>query len=310
MPTPKSVWIDTDVAIGTSTPELGYADVDDAFALLDLFAAPEQVSIRGISAVFGNTTLPQAVALGQAISDRFGQGWPVAPGAVGPLDLRAVKPTAATEAMARALRDEALHILAIGPATNVGTLLLLHPELAGQIESVILVAGRRGPSQHFQVGPHHHPPFPDLNFDLDPLAFQLMLQAGVPLVLAPFEVSHKVWIDAGDLDRLSGLNEAGAYLATHSRAWLAQWQPYGCTGFNPFDVLASSWLIDPTGFQSVDLPVRIEVHPDDTAPDQPEAFKPYLVAAPGPAGLPRVTYIHTPPATFKATLWQRLARLK
>lgn len=309
MSIPKAVWIDTDLAIGLSDPVTGYADVDDAFALLDLFAAPEAVTIRGISAVFGNTTMPQARRLAQDLSDRFGAGWPVAPGAAGPLDLQSVQGTAATEALAQALADGPMHILAIGPATNVATLVLLYPELASQIESVILVAGRRGPEQHFQVGPHHSPPFPDLNFDLDPLAFQLMLQAGLPLVLAPFEVSHKVWIEAGDLDRLAGRNEAGAYLATHSRAWLAQWQPYGCTGFNPFDVLASSWFIDPTGFGAVDLPVRIDVHRDDTAPGRPGAYKPYLIAAPGHAGLPRVHYIHTPPPTFKATLWERLGRL-
>ncbi|RMG56485.1 MAG: nucleoside hydrolase [Bacteroidetes bacterium] len=308
MPTPKSVWIDTDVAIGTSTPR-GYNDVDDAFALLDLFAAPEAVQIRGISVVYGNTTLPNALQLGQEISERFGEGWPVAAGASAPLNLREAQPTEATEAMARALREAPMHILAVGPATNVGTLLLREPQLAGKILSVTLVAGRRGPDQHFKVGPHHHPPFPDLNFDLDPLAFQIMLEKGVPLNLAPFEVSHKVWIDSGDLDRLARLNEAGAYLATHSRAWLAQWQPFGATGFNPFDVLASSWFIDPRGFKAERLPVQFCYHRDDTRPDQPDAYKPYLVVDRRFRAAPKVLYIHTPPPDFKARLWARLARL-
>ena len=81
--------------------------------------------------------------------------------------------------MRQALEQEKQTIMAIGPATNVGGLLLLHPELKSQIESVVLVAGRRSPDQHFKVGPDHEPPFPDLNFDLDPNAFRILLQSGI-----------------------------------------------------------------------------------------------------------------------------------
>ena len=48
MPERKKVWIDTDVAIGMGDPKQGFADVDDAWAMIHLFHAP-QVEVKGIS---------------------------------------------------------------------------------------------------------------------------------------------------------------------------------------------------------------------------------------------------------------------
>ncbi len=296
---PRPIWIDTDVAIGTGSPETGYADVDDAFAMVQLFKAPHQVEVVGISTVFGNTDVATATVLAQKLSDAFGGGCPVYRGAAQALHLSALHPNAAVAALTQALEQAELDILAIGPATNVAQVLLRRPDLAPRIRSLVMVAGRRSPDQHFVVGPHHEPPFPDLNFDLDPLAFQVLIQNQLPLVLHPFEISHQVWITAEDLDRLEQGSEAAAYLAAHSRAWLAQWASYGCTGFNPFDVLASAYLLDPDGFETEALTIRLEIHPDDTQPGQP-AYKPYLLVGAGATGAHRITYCHTPPADFKA----------
>jgi pyrimidine-specific ribonucleoside hydrolase len=302
----KSVWIDTDVAIGTSTPEGRYADVDDAFAMIQLFKAP-QINVVGISTVFGNTDVDTATRLAQDLSQRFGGGVPVYRGAAEGTNLALVTPNEAVEALAAALEAEVMDVLAIGPATNLGLLLLLYPKLASRIRTVVLVAGRRQVKQHFIVGMQHYPPFADLNFDLDNHAVRVLIQSGVPIVLHPFEISHKVWITAEDLDQLAQGDEAAAYLAKHSRAWLQQWQPYGCTGFNPFDVLASAFLVEPDGFEWDLLPVRFEIHPDDTQPQQ-KAFKRYLLLNESQPGLRRLRYCHTPPADLKARLMQQLLR--
>jgi inosine-uridine nucleoside N-ribohydrolase len=301
---PKSVWIDTDLAIGVGNPQDGYADVDDAFALLQLFKAPH-IEVVGISTVFGNTDVETATKLAQQMSARFGNHCPVHQGAASGIDLAQVETNPAVEALALALNEQPLDILAIGPATNLGLLLLLYPKLASRMATVTLVAGRRQAGQRFIVGMRHDPPFPDLNFDLDNHAFRVLIQSGVPMVLHPFEISHKVWITEADLDRLAQGDEACTFLAEHSRKWLEQWRPYGCEGFNPFDVLASSYLVDPSGFDWDLLPVRFEIHADDTKPKQ-KAFKRFLLLNESQPGLRRLKYCHTPPPQYKEWLMTQL----
>lgn len=302
----KAVWIDTDVAIGTANAEGRYADVDDAFAMLHLFRDPN-VHTVGVSTVFGNTDIDTATRLATELSERFGGNVPVYQGAAKGIDLAQVGTNPAVEALAAALNEQPLDIMAIGPATNIGLLLMRYPKLAARVASVILVAGRRQAGQKFYVGPLQNPPFPDLNFDLDNHAFRVLIQSGVPIVLLPFEISNKVWITAEDLDHLAQGNEAATYLATHSRNWLAQWEPYGCEGFNPFDVLASAYILWPEAFEYEMLPVRFELHPDDTKPGE-AAYKHYLLLNENQAGLRPLMYCHTPPADFKERLMRDLLR--
>ncbi len=77
---------------------------------------------------------------------------PVYKGAEKAIDIKNVVNNEAVEAMAAALKKQALIIMAIGPATNIGLLLLLHPELKSQILQVVLVAGRRKATKETMQG--------------------------------------------------------------------------------------------------------------------------------------------------------------
>lgn len=57
----------------------------------------------------------------------------------------------ASRALAATLRVRPLVLLALGPVTNVATVLLNHPEVGARIVSVIAVAARR-PQQRFTTG--------------------------------------------------------------------------------------------------------------------------------------------------------------
>lgn len=274
----KALWIDSDLAVGMQRINRpGYSDVDDGYAIWQLMHAPE-VDIRGLSAVFGNTSIENAHQLCQHMSREFSaQPFPVFKGAGEALDLRDIQTNEAVEALAEALRAQPLTIMAIGPATNVGLLLLLYPELAAHIDEVVLVAGRRQASDHFAIGTQgRHAP--DLNFDLDNDAFRVMFEAGVSVTLCPFEISSKVWLRSEDLDQLAQGGPAQRWLAEHSRPWLAQWVEQGADGFNPFDVLASHYIIAPHDIIAEPLQAHLEIHPDDTDPQAGRrVFKPYLI---------------------------------
>ncbi|WP_339654135.1 nucleoside hydrolase [uncultured Salegentibacter sp.] len=275
----KKIWIDADLAVGMKRYNReGYSDVDDAYALLQLFKA-ENIDIKGISTVFGNTRIDDAYRLSNEMVSNFAPyDIPVYKGAAEKIHLEEVESNAAVEAMAAALRKDQMAILAIGPATNVGTLLLLYPELKSQIKEVVLVAGRRTATSYFEIGnpTAHHAP--DLNFDLDNDAFRILFESGVKVVLCPFEISNKVWISAEDLDSMKNGDSATSWLAEKSKPWLQQWEQVGETGFNPFDVLASHYLIAPEDIISEELNANLEIHENDMLLDSPENnFKQYLI---------------------------------
>ncbi len=302
----KNVWIDTDLSVGMKRYHReGYSDVDDGYALLQLFKA-ENINITGISAVFGNTKIEDAYRLCQEMATEFAPyEIPVYKGAAAKIQLENVESNEAVEAMAKALKKEALSILAIGPATNVGTLLLLYPELKSQIKEVVLVAGRRTATSYFEIGKPtaHHAP--DLNFDLDNDAFRILLEHGIKVVLCPFEISNKVWITADDLALLKNGKPGNNWLADASQPWLEQWLAGGETGFNPFDVLASHYLIAQEDLITEELYARLEIHPDDMLLDSTENnFKQYLICNSEP-GYP-ITYCYDVVPGFHEKLMKSL----
>lgn len=274
----KQLWIDTDLSVGMKRhAREGYCDVDDGYAVLQLMKA-DAVQIHGISAVFGNTLIENSYPLCQYMSREFADDQiPVYKGAGEAIDLSKVQSNEAVEALAGALQTQKLIILAIGPATNVGLLLLKYPELSSQIEEVVLVAGRRRSTDYFAIGTQGRHAR-DLNFDLDNDAFRLLFERKVPVTLCPFEISNKVWLKATDLDELAEGDAGCRWLAEKSRVWLQQWVGQGAEGFNPFDVLASHYIIAPEDIISEPLNARLEINMDDTIKDNDrQAFKQYLL---------------------------------
>jgi hypothetical protein len=146
-----------------------------------------------------------------------------------------------------------------------------HPELARRIDRIIAVAGRR-PGQHFLTGKATRP-FRDFNFEMDPQAFQMILDSRVPLVLAPWEISSKVWLTRQDLERLAMSNPLLEWLTTPASDWLDFWKkPFDVDGFNPFDTLAVGYAIDPKMFRCESLPANIETLADDTDSARSKAY--------------------------------------
>ncbi|WP_036195852.1 nucleoside hydrolase [Maribacter antarcticus] len=275
----KNVWIDTDLSVGMKRyHKEGYSDVDDGYAILQLFYA-DTIKIHGISAVFGNTKIDDAYRLCNKMATEFAPyEIPVFKGAGEKIRLKKVVTNEAVEALAEALKNEVLSIMAIGPATNIGILLLLYPELKSQIKEVVLVAGRRTPTSYFKIGQPVSRHAPDLNFDLDNDSFRVLFEHGVKVVLCPFEISNKVWLTAKDLGELKNGRPANDWLSEESQPWLQQWLVSGDNGFNPFDVLASHYLIAPEDLVIEELNAHLKIHANDMLLDTPEnTYKQYLI---------------------------------
>ena len=301
----RTVWIDSDPSL-----QPGGHEVDDGFALLQAFHSPE-LKIRGVSVVFGNAPYEQAWPMGQEIVRRFApKDVKIFSGAAKASQLG--EETDAVRAMAAALLKEKLIILALGPVTNVASLLKLHPELHKNILEIIVVAGRR-PGQRFIAKPEQTRPFRDFNFELDAPAFQVLLDSKVPLVFAPWEISSKVWLREAELKRLAEGTEATKFLYAPAADWLKKWQrDLGLDGFNPFDTLAVGYLTSPKLIESEELFSEIKVLPDDvnTKPLANGKFaeKPYLLAGKEVKSKRRVKYCYGVSPKFAKDLMNRLLK--
>jgi inosine-uridine nucleoside N-ribohydrolase len=233
---PRPVWIDTDPAVGQPG-----ADVDDGFAILQALGSPE-LRIVGLSTVFGNTSRPAADRIAAELLALAGAGeLPVHSGADNAAQLG--RPTAASHALCAALEREPLTVLALGPLTNLATVLATRPELAARITQLVFVGGRR-PAQRFTIAGQG--PLPDFNVESDPAACERILATEIPLLLAGFEVATHATITGEHLDRLTHGPPAARWLAERSRDWLAWWaEQLDHDGFHPFDTLAVAAVAAP-----------------------------------------------------------------
>lgn len=245
---PTPIWLDVDTSTGV-VKQGRQADVDDGLAILYAMHSPE-VEVVGVSVQFGNATLGQAVPIAEQIVRELAppryRALPVHAGAASADDLG--KQTEATRALVAALEaaEEPIAIHAVGPVTNVATVVREHPELHEKISRIVVVAARR---EGFVFGPPQAPEgtfFPDANFEKDVEGMRVLLESGIPLIFAGYEVSSDVWITREDLEALATMSEAGRWVARTSRPWLEQWlEKLRTPGFNPFDTLALAYETHP-----------------------------------------------------------------
>ncbi|CAM02508.1 purine nucleosidase [Saccharopolyspora erythraea NRRL 2338] len=181
--------------------------IDDALALLYLLRDPG-VDIRAVTSVFGNTDVETAADNTLRVLELAGRtDIPVAIGArsnwrgsthpaphvhggngLGEVGLPAAsaKPVRepAAELIVRLARENPgeLHLLAVGPLTNLATALLLEPGLPGLVKHVTIMGGAV-----------HHPgnvtPAAEANIHNDPEAARMVLAAGWDVTLVPLDVT-------------------------------------------------------------------------------------------------------------------------
>jgi purine nucleosidase len=260
----ERIWIDTDAACGTGP----YRDPDDCVALLALLRR-HRGRIAGISTVFGNAPIEVTDATTRSVVDALGVREAVDPvwrGCGDALDAcvrDGAHPPPALDAIASVLRERRpLTFVALGPLTNLAAVLRRAPDIGCEGLRVLAVMGRRPghifhPSEGRGTGAllfGHGPVFRDLNAVLDLEAVEVVLRAGVELILLPYAAARDVLLDEADLQFIARLGPAGALVAERSRGWLAYWRrDIGLEGFYPFDLLAAAFLDDPSRLRCADV---------------------------------------------------------
>ncbi|HSG88071.1 MAG TPA: nucleoside hydrolase [Pseudomonadales bacterium] len=241
--------IDTDPALDV-IHEGRPRDVDDAFAIAEALGA-DDIDLRGVTVTFGNAPLADALRVAREVVALSGQAVPVAAGAAAAIPAAGIPPeTEATHLMRRLLEAAPARIAALGPLGNLGTLLLRHPHLAERIEEVVIVAGRTQGRAFWlgEVGPVR-----DFNFENDVRAARVLLDSGVPVVCAGFELSSPVAMEARHLDAIAAHGSPLARrIAAGARPWLEHWTREfpADAGFHPWDSAAICWIRQPEWIRS------------------------------------------------------------
>ncbi|GAB3892323.1 hypothetical protein GCM10028825_32100 [Spirosoma agri] len=246
-------------------------EVDDAIALIMALEHPDKIEIVGISTItyanYGHDVTQKLLGW----YNKTGRTIPVYRGSDTAQDVGTENE--ATRALADALQLEKMPILAIGPVTNVATVIKNHPELIPQIEEVVVCAGRT-PGLPFKPGLEKLS-VGDYNFEMDPESFRILFDAGVNMVLSGYECSVYTFLGKTDIEFLNNATEADQWVYDQLRPWQQfNEELFGVDGFVPWDTTPLGYLTHPDYFKYYrDIPVRINVRQSDTTPGED---KPYL----------------------------------
>lgn len=254
----KKIWFDTDIMIGN--PDRAPREVDDAITLMMTLKHQDKVEMVGISLI---TYVDYAYGITEKMLKWYAPNLkiPIYKGSNTCTDLGVEND--ATKALTAALKKEKLTILALGPATNVATVLKNHPELASQIEEIVFCAGRT-PDYHFRPG-LEKVTVSDYNFEKDVESFRVLLDSGVKVVLSGFECSVYLFLGKTDYEFLNNNFEGDKWVYDFLRPWSKRHLAlFGNDGFIPFDVTPLGYLTHPQYFKYYEnIPVDIITRPND-----------------------------------------------
>lgn len=200
--------------------------IDDVMALTLAFAHPE-LDIKLITTEPGNQTQEKTTNNALAFTSYMKRDIEIARGLNNPFfrkleiaddvhgenglgDVSFPEPTIrlsnrnAIEAMKETLlaSDEKIVLIATGPLTNVGALLIAHPEVKSKIKYISYMGGAA-------VG-GNMTPTTEFNVYVDPHAAEIVFQSGIPIVMSGLDVTHKAYVT---LEELKTIEEIGSDFA-------------------------------------------------------------------------------------------------
>ena len=269
---PQRIIIDTDPG------------VDDAMAIFLALRSPE-LKVEAITAVSGNVplafTLPNALRLAEIAGH---PEVPVAGGAAFPLVRRLVTaayvhgnnglggvefpeakikpvPETATELIRRIVRANPgeITIAAVGPLTNIATVLKSDPGIAKLIKSFALMGG--------SLSGGNITPAAEFNFYVDPEAARVVFDSGVPILMVGLDVTHKVLLRESHVRTLEAaqnpISQAAAKIMHATFGRIAKTNDETVVAMH--DPLTIASLIDPSVVTLRDYYVQIETAGELTA---------------------------------------------
>ncbi len=267
MPGPRNIIIDTDPG------------QDDAVAILLALASPE-LSVLGITTVAGNVPLALTAKNARIVCELAGRtDIPVFAGCEAPLVRPLVTaeyvhgksgldgislpepqmPLAeghAVDFLIETLRTEpagSVTLCPIGPLTNIATALRQAPDIGPRIAEIVLMGGA-----YFEVG--NVTPAAEFNIYVDPEAADIVFKSGIPLVVMPLDVTHKVLTTRARVEAFRGLGTQVGHAVASWTDFFERYDmaKYGSEGAPLHDPCTIAYLLQPDLFIGRHINVEIE----------------------------------------------------
>lgn len=266
--TPRKIIIDTDPG------------QDDAFAILLALGSPDDIEVLGIVAVAGNVPLAltqknsrmicelagrsdikvyagcdrplkRKLVTAEHVHGKTGLDGPVLPDPVMPLQAQN-----GVEFIIETLRREpagTVTLCPLGPLTNIAQAFLQAPDVVGRVQEIVLMGGG-----YFEGG--NITPAAEFNIYVDPEAAAIVFRSGVPLVVMPLDVTHKVLTTK---PRVQALRDMGTEVGRVAADWADfferfDMEKYGSDGGPLHDPTVVAYLIRPELFSGRLINVEIE----------------------------------------------------
>ena len=265
------IWFDTDIMTGM--PDKTAREVDDGITLIMALKQPN-IEIVGIS----NITY---IDYGFGIINKI-LGWhnhgkpiPVYKGSALANDLGTEND--GTRALYQALKKEKLTILALGPVTNIATLVKNHPDIIKHIDKIVMCAART-PNLVFNPGNGKLNVF-DYNYEFDTQSMDVLLKSPIALEFAGYEPSSYLHIGKIDLANLDLTLEADKWLFDVVQPWMQfNKDLFDVYGFIPFDCATLGLITHSEYFTYYkDIPIKVNYKKNDAIKVQPaQQFKKFL----------------------------------
>ena len=173
-----------------------------------------------------------------------------------------VQPIPAIELIAKTLResDEKVTLVVTGPMTNAALFLRVYPDLAKEkIDQIVFMGGAMG------LG--NWRPSVEFNIFVDPEAAKIVMNFGLPLVMAPLNVTHKAQIMKDEIEQIRQIDNPVAQAFYGLLNFFEQYHEnpkWGFEGAPLHDPCTIAWLIDSTMFGTDKMNVDVETQGDLT----------------------------------------------
>ncbi|WP_304057190.1 pyrimidine-specific ribonucleoside hydrolase RihA [Levilactobacillus namurensis] len=167
----------------------------------------------------------------------------------------AVQPLTAIELIAQTLRESTTPVTLVvtGPMTNIALFLRVYPELKTKIAQIVYMGGAMG------LG--NWTPSVEFNIYVDPEAAKIVMNAGIPLVMAPLNVTHKAQILKSEIAEIGQIDNPVAHAFADLLNFFERYHEapkWGFKGAPLHDPCTITWLIHPEWFKTERMNVDVE----------------------------------------------------
>ena len=168
----------------------------------------------------------------------------------------------AVELIADILRSQAepITLVVTGPMTNIALFLRIHPELENKIKQIVFMGGAAGQG--------NVEPTTEFNMAVDPEAAKIVINEGIPLVMAGLNVTLKAQIYPDDLEKIRKINNRVAQAITGQMEFYGKWYgqaEFGLAGTPVHDPCTIAYLLKPEIFETHTAYLDVETQGQLTA---------------------------------------------